>query len=94
MTNAFIWSVKSNRGEEGERVTGEEGDLGGVLGVEGAGVGKGDGDSSSRLRCLLQSKLSSGGSRGSSPSRLMCCVCSSSCFDFSCLLSLAEGTDG
>ena len=32
MTSSFIWSVNSKRGEEGERVTGEESDLDGVWG--------------------------------------------------------------
>ena len=32
VTSSFIWSVNSKRGEEGERVTGEESDLDGVWG--------------------------------------------------------------
>ena len=88
-TSSSIRSEKTKWGEAGERV--EEGDKDGVWGVAGGGSseagGKGDGDSSFRLRCL-----SSGGSGGSST--LTCCAISSSCFGTSCLLSLAEGTDG
>lgn len=54
VTSSFIWSVNSKRGEEGERVTGEESDLDGVRGGEGGEsskveVGDGGEDSSSRL---------------------------------------------
>lgn len=58
VTNSFMWLVNSKRGEEGERVTREEGDLDGVWRVERSessqtlvlvrGLEEG-GDSSSRL---------------------------------------------
>ena len=36
-TTLFIWSLNSKREEKGKRMTKEEADLGGVLGVKGGG---------------------------------------------------------